>query len=230
MKARLAALRSRIDALAMRERIMVFGVTAGVIVFVLYAFVLGPQIKRQALLKAQITQYRNNIAGIDAEITALVQAWAIDPDLASRDQLKALQGDANTLGTRLRAMQSGLRQPERVAPMLETMLKANGRLKLVTLKSLPMTVLNGPPAPLANGAGAATPAGANAAPALLYRHGFEVTVRGNYLDMVDYLATLEAMPARLFWGKAELEVETYPDARLTLTVYTLSLDQNWMKL
>jgi MSHA biogenesis protein MshJ len=41
---------------------------------------------------------------------------------------------------------------------------------------------------------------------------------------------LEAMPTQLFWGRAELQVEEYPDARLTLTLYTLSLDRKWIKL
>ena len=66
--------------------------------------------------------------------------------------------------------------------------------------------------------------------ALLYRHGVELTVRGNYLDMVDYMSTLDAMPTRMFWGRAQLDVETYPTARLTLTLHTLSLDRQWMKL
>lgn len=243
MKARLLALRARLDALAVRERVMVFAASAAIIVFVLYAMVLGPQLKRQVLLKAQIAQHRNNIAGIDAEITARVQAYAIDPDEADRRILAKLTADINALGTSLRAMQNGLLQPEQVAPMLETMLKANGRLQLVSLKSLPVTVMNGT-APGAAGAdaprekqnpqpGLSKPmvAAVHATPLdLLYRHGVEITVRGNYLDMVNYLTTLEAMPARLFWGQAELRVDTYPDSRLTLTVYTLSLEQKWMKL
>ncbi|WP_229425003.1 hypothetical protein [Massilia sp. Se16.2.3] len=65
---------------------------------------------------------------------------------------------------------------------------------------------------------------------MLYRHGVEVTVRGNYLDMIGYMAALEAMPTQLFWGRAQLEAETWPDSRLTLTLYTLSLDAKWMKL
>jgi MSHA biogenesis protein MshJ len=55
-------------------------------------------------------------------------------------------------------------------------------------------------------------------------------VRGSYLDMVDYMTALESLPTQLFWGKAQLEVEDYPSVRLTLTLYTLSLDEKWMKL
>jgi MSHA biogenesis protein MshJ len=143
-------------------------------------------------------------------------------------------------------MQKGLVPPERIAPLLEAILRANGRLKLVSLKTLPVTTLTdgstpkpapGAPAP-ANG----TPATAPAAPAapvpppvgkspdLLYRHGVELTVRGSYLDMVDYMKALESLPTQLFWGKAQLDAEEYPNVRLTLTLYTLSLDPKWMKL
>jgi MSHA biogenesis protein MshJ len=66
--------------------------------------------------------------------------------------------------------------------------------------------------------------------ALLYRHGVEVVVRGNYLDMITTMAALEAMPTQLFWSGAQLEAETWPSSRLTLTLHTLSLDEKWMKL
>jgi MSHA biogenesis protein MshJ len=48
--------------------------------------------------------------------------------------------------------------------------------------------------------------------------------------MVNYMDALESMPTQLFWGRAQLEVDEYPTARLTLTLYTLSLDKQWMKL
>jgi MSHA biogenesis protein MshJ len=48
--------------------------------------------------------------------------------------------------------------------------------------------------------------------------------------MVDYMHALETLPTQLFWGKAQLDAEEYPNVRLTLTLYTLSLDPKWMKL
>jgi MSHA biogenesis protein MshJ len=126
---------------------------------------------------------------------------------------------------------------ERIAPLLESILRANGRLKLVSLQTLPATTLGGdaaaPAAPAAGtpaAAPAAQPAPVVKAPDLLYRHGVELTVRGSYLDMVDYMHALETLPTQLFWGKAQLDAEAYPNVRLTLTLYTLSLDPKWMKL
>lgn len=68
------------------------------------------------------------------------------------------------------------------------------------------------------------------APELLYRHGVEIVVQGSYLEMINYMQALEALPVQLFWGGARLDAQQYPEARLTLTLYTLSLDEKWMKL
>ncbi len=239
MKEQWIKLATRIDALTLRERIMVFAASAAAIVFLLHFFALGPQLRRQDALKAQIGQQNNNIEGIDNEIRARVEAAQRDPDAPARERLAALRKDAEALSLQLRAMQNGLVAPERMAPLLDSILRANGRLSLVSVRTLPAeSVLDAgrravgqsvAPAP-----GAAAPAGmavAESGPAeLLYRHGVEITVRGNYLDMVDYMAALESLPTQLFWGRAQLEAETWPASRLSLTLYTLSLDRKWMKL
>jgi MSHA biogenesis protein MshJ len=45
---------------------------------------------------------------------------------------------------------------------------------------------------------------------------------------MQYLTELEKMPTQMFWGEAGLSVEKYPNAVLTLTLYTLSLDKAWL--
>lgn len=237
MKARLTELMARVDALTLRERGLLFAASAAVIVFVGHTGLLGPIYREQDQLREQISQQQNNLAGLDGEITAKVQAYQVDPDAPGREKLETIRQEIATLGDSLLAMEHGLVPPERMAPLVDTILRANARLKLVSMRTLPVESMSSlgaqpgaaPPvasAPAADGAAAA----AGPAPVLLYRHGVEVTVRGNYLDMVDYMSALEAMPTRLFWGKAQLDVEEYPAARLTLTLYTLSLDRKWMKL
>jgi MSHA biogenesis protein MshJ len=36
------------------------------------------------------------------------------------------------------------------------------------------------------------------------------------------------LPEQMFWGEVSLSVEKYPDSLFTLTLYTLSLDKNWL--
>lgn len=240
MKARLVELMARVDALTLRERGLLFAAAAAVIVFIGHSAVLGPVYREQDALREQIAQQHNQLTGMDGEIAARVQAYQVDPDAPARRQLEAIRQETAALGDSLLAMEHGLVPPERMAPLVDTILRANARLKLLSMRTLPvesMSALGGQGAvapvaavPAAADPAPATGAGQAPAPVLLYRHGVEVTVRGNYLDMVDYMSALEAMPTRLFWGRAQLDVEEYPASRLTLTLYTLSLDRKWMKL
>lgn len=246
MKQTLLKLSGRIDALSLRERGALFLAAAAVILFLLYAMLLNPLYARRTALLVQIGQQRNNIAGIDQEITQKVQGAAQDPDAPLRARLRSVNAEAAELDSRLRAMQRDLVAPNQVMPLLEAILKTQGRLRLVSMKTLPVSGLNEaagaapavaaagaastPATPATPGAPAGPPPVAGSAPELLYRHGVEIAVQGSYLDMVDYMAALEAMPAQLFWGKATLEAEQYPAATLTLTLYTLGLERKWIEL
>ena len=222
MKDRILTLRARIDALSLRERALVCLAACALLAFAGHALVLAPMEASQEALRSQIAQQRTETAAIDQAIAARVQAFQLDPDAAAHARLNALRQEMGQLGDQLLAIEHGLVPPERMGPLVDGILRANGRLKLVSMRTLPAEALAEKGAP--------TPAASPSAAPLLYRHGIEVAVRGNYLDMVDYMSALDAMPTRMFWGRAQLDVEEYPAARLTLTLHTLSLDRQWMKL
>jgi len=230
MKQRVQQLAARVDALTVRERAMVFAASAAALVFIGNALVLAPMERTQKLLRAQIAQQQEAGAAIDGEITARVQGSQVDPDGPARERLNAIRQETGELGQQLLAIEHGLVPPERMGPLVDGILRANGRLKLVSMRTLPAEPLAAPNQAGQPGAPTQAPAPADKGVPLLYRHGVEVTVSGNYLDMVDYMSALEALPTRMFWGRAQLDVEAYPAARLTLTLHTLSLDRQWMKL
>ncbi|KGF82005.1 hypothetical protein IA69_08695 [Massilia sp. JS1662] len=248
MKRRWLQFTARVEALQPRERIMAFGAAVVVLVFLTNALVFSPLSRKEAALRSTLQQQTITIGGIAADIEGKARAYGNDPNEALRKRLGEVRAETARTSDELRTMQKGLVPPERIAPLLESILRANGRLKLVSLKTLPVTTLtdgstptpasnaptpasNAPAAPApATGAPAAPPPVVAKSPDLLYRHGVELTVRGSYLDMVAYMQALETLPTQLFWGKAQLEADEYPDVRLTLTLYTLSLDPKWMKL
>jgi MSHA biogenesis protein MshJ len=228
MKQQWLAFAARIDAMSQRERILSFAAAAALLVFAAQMGVIGPLLRKQELLRSQVIQQQNNIAGINEQIAQKLKEAEADPDAPARARLAAVREESGRLDESLRAMQKGLVAPERMAPLLESILRANGRLKMVSVRTLPVEPLSGFAAK--KDADAAAVPAKTAKRDLLFRHGVEVTVRGSYLDMVDYMTALEGLPTQLFWGKAQLDVEEYPSVRLTLTLYTLSLDEKWMKL
>ncbi len=222
MKPQIQKLAQKIDALSLRERAIVFVTIAFALVFLVNRFVLEPQLSRQKQLAAQASQDRARTNEVRVLIEQRIKAREIDPDAAERARLQALTGQYAQMQDRLLGLHQGLVPPERMATLLEDILKRHGGLRLLTLKTLPAVAVNQQ--------GDTNTAAAAPAAAAIYRHGVEITVQGSYPDMLRYMNELEAMPWQLFWGRATLAVEAYPQATLTLTMYTLSLDKTWLNL
>jgi MSHA biogenesis protein MshJ len=174
---------------------------------------------------------------MQAEIQTAVKSSNWDPDASSRFRLATLRQDQAKLHDEMVALQKGLVSPDRMTALLEDLLKRNGKLHLASLKKLPVVALNDQR--LSSGNEAEGKAGVAAskektdgdgASEALYQHGVEIVVEGGYLDIMNYLSQLEAMPWQLFWSKARLDADGYPKASLTLTLFTLSLDKTWLNI
>ena len=243
----------KVDTLTVRERALVGGAGAALIAALVFFAVTDPAHARQRTLAATIAQQRDQIAAIDGELAVKAQQARVDPDADARERLARLLKDNEARRTTLRTVQKGLVSPDKMGQLLQQVLQSQGKLRLVSLKTLaPRGMSDGrfsepdsdaaamataAPGSVAAAATAAATAAAGAAPKpiveqreLLYRHGVQVVLQGSYLDMIAYMEALERTPAQLFWGKADLSADAYPKASLTLTLYTLSLDQKWIAL
>ena len=49
-----------------------------------------------------------------------------------------------------------------------------------------------------------------------------VSVKGKYMALLSYMENMQNYPKRLFWSEAKLDVSAYPEAVLTLVIYSLS--------
>jgi len=226
----------RIDAMSLRERVLIFLMAAVVLVVLVNALLLDPQFARQKQLSQKITAGQAQIAAIQNDIQQKVRAQAGDPDAALRQQLAQLQQQSGQLRGALEDTRKALVAPEKMPALLQAILRRDGRLQLVSLTTLPVADLaeharadtkSGSPAPI-NSAAAASEGTSGIGS--IYRHGVEITIAGTYPDMVRYMEQLEAMPWQLYWGKAKLQTDAWPQARLTLTLFTLSLDKKWINL
>jgi MSHA biogenesis protein MshJ len=62
----------------------------------------------------------------------------------------------------------------------------------------------------------------------IYQHGLTLRLKGRYFEVVNYLHTLENLPWHFYWQHFEYKVGTYPEAEVTVTVYTLSNRESWI--
>ncbi len=234
MKKTWQKLAGRIDALTLRERAIIFAMAAGFIIFITFFLVLNPAAAKQRRMLQDMSSQRDQIAGIEAEIARTIAAHTLDPDAAERARLAATLAQSQALSSALMAMQQGMVPPERMTQLLGRILRGHGGLRLRSLRSLgednPAIAPGVVAPPAATPVAGAAPSAADPPGQLLHRHGVELVVQGSYSDMVSYMAALEKMQGQIFWGQASLVVDTYPDATLTLVVYTISLDKKWLKL
>ena len=212
----------RVDALALRERVMVFVVLVVVMITPVNLFLLDPVRARQKNLNQQRTAHQAEIDGLLTQLQGLTAGNQTDPDAENRNRLRELKRKIDDLEAPLESAQQSLVSPEKSVFLLGELLAQNPRLRLVSLKTLPATTALENKADLA---GAGSPIAS-----LVYKHGLQMTIEGNYHDLQQYLAALEKLPWRVVWGNADFRVDEYPKVVLSLTLYTLSLERVWLSV
>ena len=212
----------KFDALSMRERLMVFAAVISAIIFVGYEFGLSGPLRHNSRLSTQIGQHETEAAMAQQQTRILAGSLAQDPNEAVRQQLAELNKQIEERDLTVRGVQKGLVPPTRMAAVLENMLNRSQSVRLVSLKTLPVSTLV--ESPVEEGKDEPDVADAHQ----VYKHGVEITLQGNYLDLLDYLARLEKLPWQMFWARTRMDASDYPRVRVTLTLYTLSLDRAWL--
>lgn len=215
---------NKVDAMTLRERVMVFAALAFVLVTLLNTFLLNPLLIKQKKMLDLMTQQQEKIKATQAQIEALVQEKNAQEQSPQLVALKRMKQELQEGEDFLQSNREKLVHPEKMADVLRQVLARNSGLQLLNLKTLPVTALFD---------AESNSSAASAADTLdkqVYKHGVELTVRGNYMDLLQYLAALERMPTQMFWGKIKMEVVQHPAAEMTLILYTLSLDKVWLQI
>ena len=211
-------------------------VTCALVVVVLAmmnTLLLSPVLARQKLITSELATDNAQIDALNQELTQLSSTPALDPDAQNRQRIVALQSNLKLLETNLTGLQTTLISPDKMPELLRSLLKKNSALKLIELKTLPATgLLETESSSIQTGTESnnAEVKVSEIQNSPVFKHGVEITIEGRYLDLLEYVSDIEKMPWHVLWSKVALNAEHYPDTQLTLTVYTLSLDQTWLTI
>lgn len=215
---------AKVDAMALRERVMVFAAAAFLIVLLINTWLFEPLFARHKKLSAQITQFQEKIRLDQAGIEALVQAREDDARSPLRDRIRQLRQQISAGETYLNSRRDKLVLPQQMGELLEQILNKNGRVQLVTLDTLAVTPL------VETGPAQSAVAKTDSQERQIYKHGVRIVLRGSYADLLQYLEAVEQMKTRMLWGAVKMEVLQHPEVELTLTLYTLSLEATWLQV
>jgi MSHA biogenesis protein MshJ len=217
LKAQLQQLTTRINALSLRERVLLSAIVLGAVVALGNTLIYQPASAERKRINSDIAAVQQQITALNEQISAITANQGLDPNQPNRTQLATVKAEIADLDAEITNMMQGLIEPAQMVNVLEEALAREPGLTLVRVKNLSATTL--------------TPAGAEpssqTAPAV-YQHGLTIELDGNYLATLRYLKALEALPWRLFWGNVTFQVQQFPQARITITVHTLSLKEGWI--
>ncbi|MCE9641814.1 MAG: type II secretion system protein M [Betaproteobacteria bacterium] len=235
MKEMWAKYAAKMDALSLRERIAVFAAALVVTVGIMVLVFIDPISAREKAVKARMTLQQTEMTALQSQVQSIEQRLA-NPDAANLVRRDNVRQQIAEIDERLKDMERSLVPAQRMNGLLQEMLARNPRLQLVGIRTLPVAPLVArsekavtPAAPA--GAAAPTPTEKSSmGEGGVFKHGVEITVRGTYAEMHDYLVRLEKSPWRMFWSRTKVETQEYPYLVMTVTIYTLSLDKAWLQV
>lgn len=198
----------RVDSMQLRERAMLLLAGTAVLFFLIDTFGLQPTFKQQKQEKTTINELEQQLHVL-RERSGLLSAHTGKDPLLWRVQL---QKELSGLENRLQKELGGLLAPDQAIQVLEQVLTQEQGLKLLEVDavSTPLSTME-----LAEEANRLTTS--------IGRYGLQLQLEGSYLAILSYLLALEALPWKFFWESVDFEVIEYPNARVTLDIYTLGL-------
>jgi len=213
----LQRLSSRFEGFTLRERVMV----TCILVLVLYAIwdlmLMAPEHKKQALIIEDIQSVEHQAADVSQHIRDVSSQLTGDRERVLADRVQNMRRLVGKTIKKEQDLMEGFIPPKRMTRVLQDLLNINGKLTLGRLESLgvsPLVLTTDEQAPTAQ--------------SQVYKHGIRMVFEGDFFTILKYLQAVEAMPWNLYWDKLDYHVLSYPQARVTLTVHTLSLHEGWI--
>ncbi len=205
-------LATRVNAMALRERILLLSVAVVVLLLAFDALWLGPAQQTLRAEQARLQQLQDQRTSVQGHLEDLARRAAEDPEAAMQARLRTLREELGQLDERLHDSTLRFVQPTQMAGVLEDLILGGEALTLVSMRSEPARPVS-------------VPSREEGLP-VIYRHGLAVELRGDYLALVDYLHIVEAMPWGLFWEALEVHAQDSGPRRFVVRVFTLGLEED----
>jgi len=208
MKERLQQLEARIDSMQLRERALLLFAGIAAIFFLVDTLALQPAYKQHKQNEQTISALETDLNLLRLRSGLLYEESEEDP-LLHRDRL---QNNLSELSIELQDQLGILLAPDQAAKVLKQVLAYEKGLKLraVDAVSRPLTgseLFPDTTAPITG----------------IGRYDLQLQLEGSYLATLRYLHALDTLPWKFFWEDIDFEVLEYPNAQVTLNIYTLGL-------
>lgn len=182
-----------------------------VITMVLQTLLIDPLLQQRKDAQQKLMSQQSANQRMESEIIILQRELAKDPNAEIIKELEQLQQQSQELSMQLSEVMSNLVSPSQMANLLQSVLDHSAKLKLVSLTSLPASPINETDSNVE-----------------YFLHPVRMELNGTYFAIRDYLHALESLSVKYYWRSFHYQVETYPNAKLVLEVYTLGTREEFI--
>lgn len=220
MKARYQQLSKRFLQRKTRERALWFFIVLGAVVLLLDTLLLEDQRAEIATQEQRIEQIEQQIGELVTEQRRLSGAVGEDPNEIARRAISAREETLAELKTELAQRFEEFISPEQMQQVLRSLVQASDGVSLLYLES---------EQPRSLGTTISQEDERIDDPQVFSR-GVRVGLTGTFHGLVAYLQMLEDMPWVVGWSMLKIDATDYPDNHFELRLYTLSIDEEWLRV
>lgn len=194
MNAELKRAFARVDAMTMRERVLLFLCVLAVLGALTYVLSVMPLATAQRQRAAQIDQGSAQMEALRDQAQVGILEGRRSRAAQLNAEIASLQGEIDVLEGEVTALSDSAGKTASLPAMLKRVVKRTDKVALVRVVSS------------SSEGGAAQPPGVTG----VAGNGLDITLAGRYLDLMEYLAALEAAMPQAHWSSLRLTAETAP--------------------
>ncbi|MBL4762603.1 MAG: hypothetical protein JKY93_07895 [Gammaproteobacteria bacterium] len=222
---------AKVDAMTLRERVMVFFVVLVLLAVLWDQLYLADAMQEDKSLATEVVSMQLNSRTLSTQLDVLTIRAKQDPNKQRKAEIVLLQKQLQTVDLELREKTAELIDPTEMVAVLEKMLASEPGLILIstatTGSSSALEYLKAGEKSDREDSEDGAELDSDAAPKI-YKHGLEMHFEGDYYSVVRYIKKLEDMEWQFIWDVVELKTAKYPKVIAKLHLYTLSLSEGWI--
>lgn len=192
-----------------REQYLLSVVAIGLVAWLGYLLLLEPSALKRTQIERQIGQTQTQIANIQQQVTALQAQLENNPNEQLKERQRQLEARNRRVMEQLSTLVNFV-EPEQLLHWMRALILETGdnQPHRITILSFDTE------APVTFGEGAARGS--------VLQHNVTMELSGSYFAIRDYLRRVQEVPLGFYWQELDYRVDSYPNAHVTLRLFTLS--------
>ncbi|NOY71724.1 MAG: hypothetical protein GXP14_05010 [Gammaproteobacteria bacterium] len=214
------------ESYSLRERALA-SITILTILFISWdTWLMTPEVMKQEQVLTDMQNLNQKIEGIATQLTAADTQPAHHQLIQKKQRIDEIERILKQLRQQQNSLTGEFIAPQKMVSVLRDLLETQSSLVLTQLRSLGTHPLFPD-----NTVAIEKEIKNEVAPEKtynIYKHGVQIIFEGDFFSTLHYLQALEDMPWRFYWDTVNYQVLEFPQARVTITIHTLSLDERWI--